>query len=106
MILEDILSEMDRENGSKVIFGSAADAALQIAAHLKKKNRYHPDDGWKLAAQMFCDGPSPNSRECFAAAFKAAPGETLFVGDRDTDAEAAIAAGVAFCYASEFFGGE
>lgn len=37
--------------------------------------------------------------------FEAAPGETLFVGDRPEDEEAARAAGCAFAWANDFFKG-
>jgi HAD superfamily hydrolase (TIGR01662 family) len=47
--------------------------------------------------------PAPTMLFEAMAAVGATPGETLFVGDRDADAEAAQAAGVAFCYADEFF---
>lgn len=48
--------------------------------------------------------PAPGALLDALARFQAQPQDCLFVGDRDSDHEAAIAAGVPFAWAWEFFG--
>jgi len=48
--------------------------------------------------------PAPGALLDAMARFQAEPEECLFVGDRDSDCEAAAAAGIDFAWAREFFG--
>lgn len=55
-------------------------------------------------AACACRKPAPGLLLRHLAHFGVAPGEALFVGDLDTDAEAARRAGIAFRHARDFFG--
>ena len=67
----------------------------------------HPN-GKKKAAKRESRFRKPNSGmiEYLMDAFGVLPSETVYIGDMDTDQEAAEAVGVKFMWASEFFGWE
>ncbi|MFZ5659339.1 MAG: HAD-IIIA family hydrolase [Pseudomonadota bacterium] len=57
-----------------------------------------------LEVPCACRKPAPGMLLEIMAHFGVAPAETLFVGDAQTDAEAARAAGMGFVWAWDFFG--
>ena len=71
--------------------GPATIGAIELCPH-------RPDEG------CGCRKPEPAMLRRLMYRFGASPGVTLFVGDADTDAEAARRAGVDFRWADEFFG--
>lgn len=52
-----------------------------------------------------CRKPAPGMLQEALGVFAVDPGQALFVGDRSTDRQAAVAAGIAFEPAEAFFGG-
>jgi len=59
-----------------------------------------------LEAHCACRKPAPGLLLSLMQACGVRPAETLFVGDAECDREAARRAGVAFCWAWDFFGWE
>lgn len=71
-----------------------AAGVTQAAAPLRV--RTSSDPGWRK--------PRPGMLLAACRAVEVSPAEAMFVGDREVDAEAAAAAGVAFAHADRFFG--
>jgi D-glycero-D-manno-heptose 1,7-bisphosphate phosphatase len=67
------------------------DAALQLCPHL-------------AAARCPCRKPEPGMLEAVMRHYRTAPGDTVFVGNDETDREAATRGGTAFCWAADLFG--
>ena len=64
---------------------------------------HHPKGRNAYAVECECRKPAPGMLLSLMTQFKASPDETVYVGDMDSDREAAEAAGVTFIHASEFF---
>jgi D-glycero-D-manno-heptose 1,7-bisphosphate phosphatase len=62
-----------------------------------------PGANEKYATQCACRKPEPEMLTKLMQQFGASPDETLYVGDRDEDREAARRAGVRFMWAQKFF---
>jgi D-glycero-D-manno-heptose 1,7-bisphosphate phosphatase len=66
------------------------DAALQLCPH-------------RLDVSCRCRKPEPGMLAEIMDHYRVEPGETLFVGNHETDLEAARRAGTAFAWAADFF---
>jgi histidinol-phosphate phosphatase family protein len=78
--------------------------ALPVRVEASYLCPHHPD-GTETLYAVDCPNrkPAPGALLNAMARFQAAPQDCLFVGDRDSDYEAAAAAGVAFAWAADFF---
>lgn len=88
MAIYDSRVEVCAENYSKL-----ADELSRKAIHLNLQISAQPD--WRK--------PGPGMLQAAMAWYGCDADQTFFVGDMDTDAEAALAAGVHFVYADAFF---
>jgi D-glycero-D-manno-heptose 1,7-bisphosphate phosphatase len=68
-----------------------ADAALQLCPH-------------RLEVVCRCRKPEPGMLLAIMNHYRVRPGESLFVGNHETDREAARRAGTDFTWAADFFG--
>jgi D-glycero-D-manno-heptose 1,7-bisphosphate phosphatase len=64
---------------------------------------HHPKGNNEYAITCKCRKPAPGMLLSLMEQFGTSPDETIYVGDMDSDRQAAEAAGVTFIHTSEFF---
>ncbi len=79
-------------------------SARLIRANAWRMCPHHPRGRNKYAtSECECRKPAPGMLLSLMKQFKASPVDTVYVGDMDSDREAAKAAGITFIHASDFF---